>query len=68
MLQISIQVREAGKDWEQTPKIMHTFKTWSEVSTFAYRLALQHSKEVRAENKGNGHYYSPSNANNFLNS
>ena len=65
---VTIQIRTKELDWEQTPKVEHTFNNWKEVSTFAYRLARQVDKEIRVEKNGNGHYYAVSNASNFLNS
>ena len=65
---VTIQIAENGKSWENTPKHEQKFKDWACVSEFAYRLSLIHDTEIRVESKGNGHYYHPINANNFLNS
>lgn len=38
---VFVQVRKHGLSWEETPAVQHTFKDWSEMVHFAYRLALQ---------------------------
>lgn len=65
-LTVLVAVSHHSKGWEDASYVSHTFNTWAEVVTFAYRLSLQFCKEVRVENKGNGHYFAPHNALNFL--
>lgn len=43
---VTIQVKQPSVSWDEINKVEHTFKNWKEVSTFAYRLALQMDKEV----------------------
>lgn len=66
MITVTVQIKEQNKDWEDINSVAHTFKTWKEVSTFAYRLTIQFNKEVRVEHKGQGHYYNVGNAYNFI--
>lgn len=68
MITVTVQIKQPSLtiSWEEVEKVEHTFKTWKEVSTFAYRLTIQFNKEVRVEHKGQGYYYIPNNANNFL--
>lgn len=66
MYTVTIQVKQPSVSWDEISKVGHTFKNWKEVSTFAYRLALQMDKEVRVEYNGNGSYYAVSGALNFL--
>jgi hypothetical protein len=66
MEKVTVQINTKGEYWEDVPKVNHTFKTWKEVSTFAYRLTLHFNCEVRVESKGQGHYYNTNNALNFL--
>ncbi len=63
---VTIQIKETGKDWEQTSKVKHNFPNWEEVSIFAYHLSVHFLTEVRVESKGQGHYYNYSNAENFF--
>jgi hypothetical protein len=67
MYKVTVQIKKPSLQWDDIEKIEHTFNNWVEVSTFAYRLALQMDKEVRVQYNGNGNYYQASNANNFLN-
>lgn len=66
MYNVSIQVKQNGKDWEQTPKKFQAFKNWDEITNFAFRLSLFFDSEIRIENKGNGHYYNPIRALSYL--
>lgn len=63
---VTVQIKKAGKSWEETKAVKHTFDNWQEVSKFAYHLTIQFNCEVRVESKGKGHYYNVSNALNFL--
>ena len=63
---VTVQINSKSEYWDDVPKVFHAFKNWKEVSTFAYRLAIQFNCEVRVESKGQGYYYNSSNALNFL--
>ena len=65
MVKVTVQISNGGY-WDDVPKVNHVFNDWSEVSKFAYHLALQVNKEVRVEHKGNGHYYNPNNSEQYL--
>ena len=65
MITVLVQVSE-NCYWEDVLAVQHTFKDWSEMVHFAYRLALQTQRKVRVENKGNGHYFNPEYANEYL--
>jgi len=66
MFTVTLQVKRPSLDWNASPKVEHIFKDWQEVSVFAYRLAKQTTRETRVEYKGNGSYYSPDFADEFL--
>lgn len=66
MYKVTVQINQNNEYWEDVPKVKHIFKEWQDVSIFAYRLVVQMGKEVRVEHKGNGHYYDPSRALNYL--
>ena len=65
MLRLSVQIREEI-DWEQTPKTYYNFTDWQDIVIFAYRLAVKTGREVRVESEGNGHYFNPEYANEYL--
>lgn len=65
---VTVQVEQPSLSWEDTKAIEHTFNSWLEVSTFAYRLALQMNRKVRVEYSGNGSYYHSDSALYFLTS
>ena len=62
----TVQIKQKGLAWEETPKVKLTFKDFTDIAIYAYRLTLQTNSEVRIEESGNGHYYSPLNAENYL--
>lgn len=68
MFKVTVQVKKLSSDWNDSEKIEHTFENWDAVSTFAYRLAVQTEREIRVESHGNGYYYIPQHADNFLSS
>lgn len=66
IMTVTVQIKRSSLDWDLSTKVEHTFKEWKDISTFAYRLSLQTDKEIRVEINGNGHYYHPSQAENYL--
>ena len=65
-MKVSIQINLIGKNWEDIEKKEQTFKNQDEVMSFAYRLSFLFNKEVRIEYLGNGWYFLPAHAENFL--
>ena len=65
-MKVSIQINLLGKNWEDIEKKEQTFKNWDDVMDFAYRLSFHFNKEVRVEHLGNGNYFLPAHAENFL--
>lgn len=66
MEDVTIQIKN-HKNWEDNSKQKMTFKTWEDVTIFAYQLSLLYNIEIRVESNGNGHYYHPEKASDFLN-
>ena len=65
MITVLVQVSE-NCYWEQTPKTYYNFTDWQDMVIFAYRLAVKTGREIRVENMGNGHYFNPEYANEYL--
>lgn len=64
-----IQIKEQGKDWEDTPAKSLPYNEWKEVSKFAYQLSILYNTEIRVTDvhpNNNGHYYHYSNALGYL--